>query len=66
MLVKRHKFPVIRITSSGGGIHSTVIIAKNSVLYTWRLLRKLISNVLTTKRNGNYVTGWRCQLTPWG
>ena len=34
MLVKRHKFPVIRITSSGDGIYSMVIIAKNTVLYT--------------------------------
>ena len=47
ILVKRHIFPAIRLTSSG---NSVVTVANNTVLYTRKLLSEYILNVLTTKK----------------
>ena len=35
MLVKEHKFPVVKFSSSEDLMYSIVIIANNTVLYTW-------------------------------
>ena len=40
-------------------MYSMVMIVNNTVLYAWKLLREYISNVLTTKKNGNYVMCYR-------
>ena len=40
ILVKGHKLLLIRLTSSGGLMYSMVIIAKNSVWYTWMMLKE--------------------------
>ena len=48
MLVKGYKLIIIRWTGSGDLMYSMVSIFNNSLLYTWKLLRELILNVLTT------------------
>ena len=39
-LVKGYKLPVVRLTCSGDLIYSMVIIANNTVLYTWKFVRE--------------------------
>lgn len=61
MLVKSYKPPAIKWISSG-----VVTIINHIVLYTWKLLREYIFNVITTHThppphtNHNYVRGWGC------
>ena len=47
---KRYKLPVIKWVSVGDLIYSMMTIV-NNVLYTWKLLREQILNVITTKKN---------------
>ena len=49
VLVKGYKLPVIRQISSEDLMHNMVIIVKNTVLHTWKLLKQIL-NVLTTKK----------------
>ena len=42
--IKRYKFPVIKEISHGNVMHSMAIIANNTVMYIWKLLREQSSH----------------------
>ena len=50
MLIKGYRLPVIRWINSGDQMDSMLITVNDSISYPWILLRKEISNVLTTKK----------------
>lgn len=50
LLVKEYKLLVIRWISYSNQMYRIVIIVNNNVLYTRKLLREQILNVLSTKR----------------
>ena len=52
--VKNTKFQLCRMNSSGELMYSILTIV-NMPLYAWKMLREMISNVLTVHKNNNYM-----------
>lgn len=56
---REHKLSVRKRRTSRDLTRGIVIAGNNTALCTWKLLTAWILKVLATKRNGNYMTGWR-------
>lgn len=50
ILIKGNKLPIARLTNSRALMYSTMTIAKNTVLCTWKLLREILSALTLPKK----------------